>query len=252
MLKSEQHGEQKRGTEMEKIFIVEDDEMVRDGIADTLQLRNWETETAASFQEAVRKIKENTYMLYILDMKLPDGNGITLCRKIRQITEAPVLFLSAYDSEGYIVEGFEAGGDDYVIKPFRTFELLARVQALLRRRESASGKKVKMGVRSGDFLLNLKRQCLYKNGVPVDLTLTEYRILCALLADAPGLIERAGLLDIIWDSNENYVEDNALSVYINRIRSKLAGSVDEAPIETRRGIGYRWTLETEDIYETIL
>ncbi|XCP83703.1 response regulator transcription factor [Roseburia hominis] len=236
---------------MEKIFIVEDDEMVRDGIVDALGLRNWETETASSFQEAVEKIKENTYMLYILDMKLPDGNGMTLCRQIRRLTEAPILFLSAYDSEGYIVEGFEAGGDDYVIKPFRTFELLARIQALLKRAKSLGEKKVKMGVRSGDFFLDLSRQCLYKKGIPVELTLTEYRILRVLITKAPQLLERAALLDIIWDSNENYVEDNALSVYINRIRGKLTDHSNEAPIETKRGVGYRWTLGTEDIYETI-
>lgn len=236
---------------MGKILIVEDDEMVRCGIVEALQLRNWETDTVASYKEAVGKIKENPYILYILDMKLPDGNGIALCREIRKRTEAPVLFLSAYDSEGYIVEGFEAGGDDYVIKPFRTFELLARIKSLLKRAESRSQKQVKLGIRSGDYLLNLKRQCLYKKGQPVDLTLTEYRILSCLVTNAPQLIERAKLLEIIWDSNENYVDDNALSVYINRIRGKLSDAKSEAVIETRRGIGYRWTLKTEEIYESI-
>ena len=109
------------------ILIVEDDEMVRQGIVDARQLRNWKTDVAATCEEAEKKIKEDTYMLYILDMKLPDGNGISLCRKIRTATENPVLFLSAYDNESYIVEGLEAGGDDYVVKPFRTLELLARI-----------------------------------------------------------------------------------------------------------------------------
>ena len=113
------------------ILIVEDDEMVRQGIVDALQLRNWKTDVAATCEEAEKKIKEDTYMLYILDMKLPDGNGISLCRKIRTATENPVLFLSAYDNESYIVEGLEAGGDDYVVKPFRTLELLARIKSLL-------------------------------------------------------------------------------------------------------------------------
>lgn len=104
------------------ILIVEDDEMICQGIVDALQLRNWKTDVAATCEEAEKKIKEYTYMLYILDMKLPDGNGISLCRKIRTATENPVLFLSAYDNESYIVEGLEAGGDDYVVKPFRTLE----------------------------------------------------------------------------------------------------------------------------------
>ena len=113
------------------ILIVEDDEMICQGIVDALQLRNWKTDVAATCEEAEKKIKEYTYMLYILDMKLPDGNGISLCRKIRTATENPVLFLSAYDNESYIVEGLEAGGDDYVVKPFRTLELLARIKSLL-------------------------------------------------------------------------------------------------------------------------
>lgn len=240
---------------MEKILIVEDDEMVRSGIKDALQIRNWKTEFAATFSEALGKIKENEYILYILDMKLPDGNGIALCREIRKQTDNPVLFLSAYDSEGYIVEGLEAGGDDYVIKPFRTFELLARMKSLLKRSEFRSENRIKSGIKSGDFLLDLKRQCIYKRDIPVELTLTEYRILRCLITNAPRLIERAKLLEIVWDSNENYVDDNALSVYINRIRGKITGNKTgdqiEAPIETKRGIGYRWLLKTEEIYETI-
>lgn len=236
---------------MEKILIVEDDEMICCGIVDTLQLRNWETETAASFSEAMKKIKMNEYMLYILDMKLPDGNGIALCREIRKKTQNPVLFLSALDSEGYIVEGFEAGGDDYVVKPFRTFELLARIKSLLNRTEMQSKTKIKSAIKSGDFMLDLTRQCICKKGSLIELTSTEYRILCCLITNAPRLVERAQLLQIVWDSNENYVDDNTLSVYINRIRKKITDTQNKVPIETKRGIGYRWLIETEVIYETI-
>lgn len=236
---------------MEKILIVEDDEMICCGIVDTLQLRNWETETAASFSEAMKKIKTNKYMLYILDMKLPDGNGITLCREIRKKTQNPVLFLSALDSEGYIVEGFEAGGDDYVVKPFRTFELLARIKSLLNRTEMQSKMKIKSAIKSGDFMLDLTRQCFYKKESLIELTSTEYRILCCLITNAPRLVERTQLLQMVWDSNENYVDNNTLSVYINRIRGKIPDTQTKTPIETKRGIGYRWLIETEVIYETI-
>ena len=92
-------------------------------------------------------------MLYVLDMKLPDGNGIMLCREIRRYTDNPILFLSAYDSEEFIVEGFEAGANDYVIKPFRTFEFIARIKALLRRTGMQNGKKVKKGIKSGEYEL---------------------------------------------------------------------------------------------------
>lgn len=235
----------------EKILIVEDDEMVCRGIVDALQLRNWSTDTVATFNQALNKIKKEEYILYILDMKLPDGNGITLCREIRKLTNRPILFLSAYDSESYIVEGFEAGGNDYVIKPFRTFELLARVKSLMKHAEKIQDRRVKIGIKSGEYLLDLKKQCFYKNNNMIDLTLTEYRILHCLIMNSPCLIERAKLLGIVWDSNENYVDDNTLSVYINRIRKKLRLNDEEAPIETKRGIGYSWIMNTEEIYETV-
>ena len=234
-----------------KILIVEDDEMVCRGIVDALQLRNWETETVDTFADALKRIREHKYILYILDMKLPDGNGITLCREIRKHTNNPVLFLSAYDSENYIVEGFEAGGNDYVIKPFRTFELLARIKSLLKHSETFSECKSKVGIKSGNYFLDINKQSFYQEKALIDLTLTEYRILHALITGAPRLIERTKLLEIVWDSNENYVDDNTLSVYINRIRKKIMDTSSESPIETKRGVGYRWTLETEDIYETI-
>lgn len=223
--------------------------MVRYSIVEALKIRNWETDTAVLFEEAVQKIQANCYNLYILDMKLPDGNGISLCRMIRKKTDHPVLFLSAYDSEGYIVEGFDAGGDDYVIKPFRTFELLARIQSLLKRAGQLSKKRIQTGIISGIYYLDYRRQYIAKNGVSLDLTLTEYRILQCLINNAPQLIERTRLLEIVWDSNENYVDDNALSVYIARIRSKLMDNDEISPIETKRGIGYRWILETEILYE---
>lgn len=232
------------------ILIVEDDDLVRQGIVDALQLRNWKTDTAATCEEARNKIREHIYMLYILDMRLPDGNGISLCREIRERTEHPVLYLSAYDHESYIVEGLEAGGDDYVVKPFRTMELLARIRSLLKRAGCQTGNRVQSGIRSGDIYLNLKSHTVYLNERVVDLTLTEYRIVYSLLSNAPNLITRTRLLELIWECNDHDVDDNVLSVYMNRIRNKLISDSTPAPIETRRGLGYRWTGDTEAVYES--
>ena len=229
------------------ILIVEDDEMICQGIVDALQLRNWKTDVAATCEEAEKKIKEYTYMLYILDMKLPDGNGISLCRKIRTATENPVLFLSAYDNESYIVEGLEAGGDDYVVKPFRTLELLARIKSLLKHSNQTQQMRPE-GIRSGHIYLDLNSHTVYVNDRMADLTLTEYRILYSLINNAPGLVTRGKLLDLIWENNDHDVDDNALSVYMNRIRSKLTVDSEPVPIETRRGLGYRWTDRTEVVY----
>ena len=132
---------------VEQILVIEDDDLVRQGIVDILELKGWNAVAAKSCSEALVRIRGEEYMLYVLDMKLPDGNGIMLCREIRRYTDNPILFLSAYDSEEFIVEGFEAGANDYVIKPFRTFEFIARIKALLRRTGMQNGKKVKKGLR---------------------------------------------------------------------------------------------------------
>lgn len=187
------------------ILIVEDDEMICQGIVDALQLRNWKTDVAMTCEEAEKKIKEDMYMLYILDMKLPDGNGISLCRKIRGVTENPVLFLSAYDNESYIVEGLEAGGDDYVVKPFRTLELLARIKSLLKHSNLDKEQRRPEGIRSGHIFLDMNSHIVYVKEHAADLTLTEYRILYSLINNAPGLVTWGKLLDLIQKLLCNYV-----------------------------------------------
>ena len=146
-----------------EILVIEDDDLVRQGIVDILELKGWNAVAAKSCSEALVRIRGEEYMLYVLDMKLPDGNGIMLCREIRRYTDNPILFLSAYDSEEFIVEGFEAGANDYVIKPFRTFEFIARIKALLRRTGMQNGKKVKKGIKSGEYELDLQKQILQKD-----------------------------------------------------------------------------------------
>lgn len=234
-----------------EILVIEDDDLVRQGIVDILELKRWNAVAAKSCSEALVRIRGEEYMLYVLDMKLPDGNGIMLCREIRRYTDNPILFLSAYDSEEFIVEGFEAGANDYVIKPFSTFEFIARIKALLRRTGMQNGKKVKKGIKSGEYELDLQKQILQKDGVRIDLTRTEYQILCSLLANAPNLVAREFLLDTIWDFNGNCIDDNTLSVHMNRLRKKLTAENDRDPIETKRGVGYAWTLKAEDVYDEI-
>ena len=164
-----------------EILVIEDDDLVRQGIVDILELKGWNAVAAKSCSEALVRIRGEEYMLYVLDMKLPDGNGIMLCREIRRYTDNPILFLSAYDSEEFIVEGFEAGANDYVIKPFRTFEFIARIKALLRRTGMQNGKKVKKGIKSGEYELDLQKQILQKDGVRIDLKGPNIRFCAAFL-----------------------------------------------------------------------
>lgn len=235
-----------------EILVIEDDDLVRQGIIDLLELKGWKAVSAVNCSEALVKIQKEEYMLYVLDMKLPDGNGIMLCKEIRRYTDSPILFLSAYDSEEFIVEGFEAGANDYVIKPFRTFEFIARIKALLRKSEIKENKREKRGFRSGAYELDLENQILRKSGVWIELTRTEYQIVRCLLVNAPNLVTRGHILETIWDTNENYIDDNTLSVHMNRLRKKLTGGTEEEnPIETKRGIGYVWKWKTEGIYDEI-
>lgn len=234
-----------------EILVIEDDDLVRQGIVDILELKGWNAVAAKSCSEALVRIRGEEYMLYVLDMKLPDGNGIMLCREIRRYTDNPILFLSAYDSEEFIVEGFEAGANDYVIKPFRTFEFIARIKALLRRTGMQNLLlQIQFIFSAFDSFFHFLA-VLHKDGVRIDLTRTEYQILCSLLANAPNLVAREFLLDTIWDFNENYIDDNTLSVHMNRLRKKLTAENEQDPIETKRGVGYAWTLKAEDVYDEI-
>ena len=114
-----------------------------------------------------------------------------------------------------------------------------------------NGKKVKKGIKSGEYELDLQNQILQKDGVRIDLTRTEYQVLRSLLENAPNLVAREFLLDTIWDSNENYIDDNTLSVHMNRLRKKLTAESEQDPIETKRGVGYAWTMKAEDVYDEI-
>ena len=220
------------------ILIVEDDEMICQGIVDALQLRNWKTDVAATCEEAEKKIKEYTYMLYILDMKLPDGNGIALCRKIRTATENPVLFLSAYDNESYIVEGLEAGGDDYVVKPFRVAELVPRIMANVRR--ISGGTDI---YKDGTLTVDFKNKSIIHADKQICVSPTEFHVLEILINNKGLIVRRDTFFQKMWDRYGTFVEDNTLTVTVSRLKTKLGNREDgRAYIETIRGIGYRWKI----------
>ena len=200
------------------ILIVEDDEMICQGIVDALQLRNWKTDVAATCEEAEKKIKEYTYMLYILDMKLPDGNGISLCRKIRTATENPVLFLSAYDNESYIVEGLEAGGDDYVVKPFSMAELSAKIMSFLRRSKGLWEKK--SSIEAYDIVIYPDKLQVFVAGNEVRLAPKEYAMLKYFMEHRGMLITRDDLLVRLWGYDYEG-SDRVVDNHIKKLRQAL-------------------------------
>ena len=212
-----------------KILLVEDDTALRGALEELLLREGYEVIKAADVR-AAQTAMEPAIDMVMLDVGLPDGDGISLCRAWRSAgIQTPILFLTARDEEMDVVRGLDAGGNDYVAKPFRMQELLSRIRALLRRNQKETTVS-----RSGITLDTAKLQAS-RDGEVLLLTVTEYKILAKLISER-SIITRAALLDALWDVDSRFVDDNTLSVHISRLREKVGGS----HIKTVRGVGYQW------------
>ena len=212
-----------------KILLVEDDSALRSALEELLLREGYHVVKAPNAQSA-RSAINGEIDLVMLDVGLPDGDGVALCRQWRsEGIQTPILFLTAKDEELDIVHGLDAGGNDYVTKPFRMQELLSRIRALLRRNQ-----KETTFTRSGITLDKAKLQAI-RNGELLLLTVTEYKILAKLIAQR-SIITRAALLDALWDVDSRFVDDNTLSVHVSRLREKVGAN----HIKTIRGVGYQW------------
>ena len=212
-----------------KILLVEDDTALRGALEELLNREGYEVLKASNVRAALEAMNPEID-LAMLDVGLPDGDGVSLCRQWRnEGKEIPILFLTAKDEELDVVRGLDAGGNDYVTKPFRMQELLSRIQALLRRNQ-----KDAIITRSGITLDKAKLQAS-RDGEMLMLTVTEYKILAKLISER-SIITRAALLDALWDVDSRFVDDNTLSVHVSRLREKVGSS----HIKTIRGVGYQW------------
>lgn len=212
-----------------KIMLVEDDTALRGALEELLCREGYEVIKASDARSA-QSAMNSEIDLALLDVGLPDGDGVSLCRQWRREgAQTPVLFLTAKDEELDVVRGLDAGGNDYVTKPFRMQELLSRIRALLRRNQKEATVS-----RSGITLDKAKLQAT-RNGEVLLLTVTEYKILAKLISERT-VITRAALLDALWDVDSRFVDDNTLSVHISRLREK----VGSGHIKTIRGVGYQW------------
>lgn len=214
-----------------KILLVEDNEMIVKGLVYSLSKEGFETNIAYNAQEAESKIESNVYDIIILDVMLPDGNGFELCKHIKENKDIPIIFLTAKDDEKDVVNGFNLGADDYVIKPFRTMELISRIYNVLRRYN-----KDKNVIEIEQVRIDLEANRVYVDNKEVEFTALEYKILVLLYTNAGKTVTREKILDKIWDVAGNFVNDNTLTVYVKRIRDKLGKS---DVIKTIKGIGYR-------------
>lgn len=206
---------------MKQVLLVEDNPSIVQGL-EFLLSQEYNLTIATSKREAMEKLR-TPYDLIVLDIMLGDGNGFQIAETIKH---TPILFLTARDDEESIIQGLSLG-EDYLIKPFRNKELLARIQKILMRHQ-------KDQVQCGEVVLDLERKEVFYKGEHVSVTSQEFKILELLFLNKNQVITRERILEIIWDNNENYVNDNTLTVTIKRIRAKL----DPRYIKTIKGFGY--------------
>ena len=217
------------------VFLLEDDEAIGIGLKYSLENEGYTVTIATSVKSAFEIINKEKFALYILYLTLPDGSGYDVCKKIKSIGDFPVIFLTAYDDEVNVVMGLELGADDYISKPFRVKELIARIKSVLRRYNRESKGIIKIG----NVLINTNKATVFKNGQEVILTAMEYKLFLILLNNRGNILSRNKLLEYIWDVEGDFVNDNTLTVYIKRLRDKIEDD-PSAPmiIKTIRGLGY--------------
>lgn len=218
---------------MSKILLVEDNETIIMGLEYLFQQEGFAYEVARKKKEALEKLEKSEFDLALLDISLPDGNGLDLCKQIKETYHLSVIFLTAREEETDVVIGFDLGAEDYIIKPFRNRELISRIKNVLRR----NGKDAK-GLSCKNIRIDLMTGKVYRDEQEIVLTKLEYKILVNLFRNQKRLITREEILNDIWDIAGNFVNDNTLTVYIKRIREKI-GDTDGKIIKTVRGLGYR-------------
>lgn len=219
-----------------QIFVLEDDAAIAMGLTYALQQEGYGTTHCKTVQEALKTIEHETFSLYILDLTLPDGSGYDVCKAIKEKGDLPVIFLTAYDEEVNVIMGFEMGADDYISKPFRVRELMARIKSVLRRYTKETSNGV---IRLKDLQIRTAEAKVYRGTTEIPLTALEYRLLLILLNHRGQVLSRTQLLENIWDVAGDFVEDNTLTVYIKRLRNKIEETSGQTEyIKTVRGMGY--------------
>ena len=224
---------------MIRILLVEDDRMIASGLEYALSEEGYGVVHTENVRCALEEAGHSSFSLGIIDLGLPDGTGFTVCEALRRCG-TPVIFLTAVDDEANTVKGLEMGADDYITKPFRLRELLARIEAVLRRSggsEPATDDEIAV---SEDIVLNPMQGKVFCSGREISLTALEYRLLLVFANHRGQVLSRAQLLEGIWDIAGSFVNDNTLTVYVRRLREKL-GDDSQNPhiIKTVRGMGYR-------------
>lgn len=227
--------------DMKRLFFVEDDMSLINGLTFAVRKQGYEIDVARTSLEAEKMWAdgEKNYDLVILDVSLPDGCGFDICEKIRRTSKVPIMFLTAADEETDIIMGLDIGADDYITKPFKLAVFLSRINALLRRSDNFN--RTDTELTSNGITLHLLKGEGYKNGEQLELTSSEYKLLCLFMENPGVVLSPEQILGRLWDCNENYIDNKTLTVYIRRLRMKIEDDPGEPEkIITVRGMGYKW------------
>ena len=220
---------------MTRIFLVEDDKAIAKNLTLLLRSEGFTVSHAATRGEASAMLAGNLFDLALVDIALPDGDGFTVCTEIKERYQIPVLFLTASGDEASVVTGLNMGADDYITKPFRPRELIARIRAALRKQERAGQAFEVCGL-----CVDTASGVVTKYGREIFLSALEYRLLLIFMNNPKNIITRSRLLDELWDAAGEFVNDNTLTVYIKRLREKIENDpANPQIILTVRGTGYR-------------
>lgn len=218
---------------MIELFYVEDDPQIADTVKGYLEQKGMQVRICSTLEQARKTLETQIPSLVLLDWNMPDGAGDALCRWIRnRWKELPVIFLTVRGDTQDIVDGFQAGADDYVVKPFELEVLYSRIQALLRR----SGNKEETYLSCNGIVIDRKRQVVTCHSEEIALSPSEYQLLLYLMQHKGRTVNREQILEQVWDLNGNYVNNNTLTVTVKRLRDKLH---HPACLKTVRSVGYR-------------
>jgi two-component system response regulator RegX3 len=224
---------------MKHIFFIEDDLSLISGLSYVIKKQGYEIDIARTSLEAETLWINGKYDLVILDVSLPDGSGYDLCKKIRKTSKIPIIFLTAADEETDIIMGLDIGGDDYITKPFKLAVFLSRINALLRRSDNFNQADTELN--SNGIKVQLLKREVYKNEEQLELTASEYKLLCLFMENPDIVLSPEQILSKLWDCDENYIDNNTLTVYIRRLRTKIEENPGEPQkIVTVRRMGYKW------------
>lgn len=225
---------------MAKILLLEDDESLNRGISLKLRKEGYEVLSAFGVTEAGRLWGADIDLI-ISDITMEDGSGMEFCRKIRANSDVHIIFLTALDSEVDIVNGYDAGADDYITKPFSLMVLISKVNALMRRIDVSKGEGEIYA--SGDIKVSLKEMKVQRDGQEIVLSKKELKLLLYFLEHPKQIISKEQILEAVWDIDGQFVDDNTVPVTISRLKKKLDEGKDHEYIKNVRGLGYLWVLE---------